>query len=142
MLSALSINKSLAIVMATLAVGAWCGNSYAQDKPASFNSSFLMGSARDMDTSLYSHGNPVSPGEYRLDMYVNGQWFGKQDIVFKSVPGGKSAETCFGVEDLEFYGVDFESIGAPVSEIEKCKPISEWIGQAQSASRSEGLRES
>lgn len=100
MLSALSINKSLAIVMATLAVGAWCGNSYAQDKPASFNSSFLMGSARDMDTSLYSHGNPVSPGEYRLDMYVNGQWFGKQDIVFKSVPGEKAQKPALALRIL------------------------------------------
>jgi outer membrane usher protein len=88
-LSALSINKNFAIGMAILAAGACCANSYAQDNPASFNSSFLMGSARDMDTSLYSHGNPVSPGEYRLDMYVNGQWFGKQDIVFKSVRGKK-----------------------------------------------------
>ena len=44
MLSALSINKSFAIGMAILAVGFWCGTSYAQDEPASFNSSFLMGS--------------------------------------------------------------------------------------------------
>ena len=95
MLSALSFKKSFAIGIAILTGGFCCGNAYAQEKTASFNSSFLMGSARDMDTSLYSHGNPVSPGQYRLDMYVNGKWFGKQDIVFSSVPGRKSAETCF-----------------------------------------------
>lgn len=140
MLSALSINKSFAIGMAILAVGFWCGTSYAQDEPASFNSSFLMGSARDMDTSLYSHGNPVSAGEYRLDMYVNGQWFGKQDIVFKPVPGEKSAETCFTAEELQFYGVDVESVGAPDIDVKKCKPLSEWIGQAQSRLEISSLR--
>ena len=140
MLSALSINKSFSIGMAILAVGFWCGTSYAQDEPASFNSSFLMGSARDMDTSLYSHGNPVSAGEYRLDMYVNGQWFGKQDIVFKPVPGEKSAETCFTAEELQFYGVDVESVGAPDIDVKKCKPLSEWIGQAQSRLEISSLR--
>ena len=58
MLSALSFKKSFAIGIAILTGGFCCGNAYAQEKTASFNSSFLMGSARDMDTSLYSHGNP------------------------------------------------------------------------------------
>ena len=140
MLSALSFKKSFAIGIAILTGGFCCGNAYAQEKTASFNSSFLMGSARDMDTSLYSHGNPVSPGQYRLDMYVNGQWFGKQDIVFSSVPGRKSAETCFTIEQLSFYGIDVESMDAAESDIETCKPLSEWIGQAQSRLEISSLR--
>ena len=140
MLSALSFKKSFAIGIAILTGGFCCGNAYAQEKTASFNSSFLMGSARDMDTSLYSHGNPVSPGQYRLDMYVNGQWFGKQDIVFSSVPGRKSAETCFTVEKLSFYGIDVESMDAAETDIETCKPLPEWIGQAQSRLEISSLR--
>jgi len=50
---------------------------------AEFDSAFLIGDAQKVDISRFKYGNPVLPGEYNVDLYVNGQWFGKRRIVFK-----------------------------------------------------------
>ena len=41
---------------------------------AEFDSSFLIGDAQKIDISRFKYGNPVLPGEYNVDVYVNGQW--------------------------------------------------------------------
>ncbi|EYD36787.1 papC N-terminal domain protein [Acinetobacter baumannii 25493_8] len=40
---------------------------------AEFDSAFLIGDAQKVDISRFKYGNPVLPGEYNVDVYVNGQ---------------------------------------------------------------------
>ena len=51
--------------------------------------------AQKVDISRFKYGNPVLPGEYNVDVYVNGQWFGKRRMVFKALDPNKNAVTCF-----------------------------------------------
>ena len=44
---------------------------------ADFNNKFLMGSANQMDLTLFKTGNPILAGDYNIDLYVNGEWIGK-----------------------------------------------------------------
>ena len=42
-----------------------------------FNSEFLMKpKGQSVDVSRFERGNPVQPGEYTVDLYVNGNWVG------------------------------------------------------------------
>lgn len=78
-----------------------------QDAPVSeaeFDSAFLIGDARKVDIERFRYGNPVMPGMYNADVYVNENWFGKRSIEFKSLDG-KKAYTCFSVEQLLEMGV-------------------------------------
>src|SRR5262245_29919274 len=48
---------------------------------AAFNPSFFGNGegGTSVDLSRFENGNPVDPGNYRLDVYVNGNWIGRQD---------------------------------------------------------------
>ena len=72
---------------------------------AEFDSSFLIGDAQKIDISRFKYGNPVLPGEYNVDVYVNGQWFGKRRMMFKAVDPKENATTCFNSSTLLEYGV-------------------------------------
>lgn len=41
---------------------------------ADFDSDFLIGDAKKIDITKFANGNPILPGEYSLDVYVNGAW--------------------------------------------------------------------
>ncbi len=75
---------------------------------AEFDSAFLIGDAKKVDISRFKYGNPVLPGEYNVDVYVNGQWFGKRRMVFKAVDPTQNAVTCFTGMNLLEYGVKQE----------------------------------
>ena len=49
---------------------------------AEFDSVFLIGDAQKVDISRFKYGNPVLPGEYNVDVYINGNWFGKRRMIF------------------------------------------------------------
>ncbi|MFC5472471.1 fimbria/pilus outer membrane usher protein [Paraherbaspirillum soli] len=75
-------------------------------KPASieFNSDFFVGPAADV--SRYTQGNPVLPGTYRVDLYINEQNRGTHEIEFRTQPGDDSASPCFTLASLERLGID------------------------------------
>ncbi|TPS28205.1 hypothetical protein FJV09_07090, partial [Acinetobacter baumannii] len=45
---------------------------------ADFDTNFLVGNAQKIDIGRFKYGNPILPGEYSLDVYINGQWLGKR----------------------------------------------------------------
>lgn len=47
-------------------------------------------------------------GEYNVDVYVNGQWFGKRRMIFKALDPNQNAVTCFTGMNLLEYGVKQE----------------------------------
>ena len=72
---------------------------------AEFDSAFLIGDAKKIGVDRFKYGNPILPGEYNLDVYVNGNWFGKHRIVFKALDNKENAFTCFTASTLLQYGV-------------------------------------
>lgn len=78
-----------------------------------------------VDISRFSKANPVLPGSYRVDMYVNGEWQGRQDVSFRTRDGGQGddAKACFTRSLLDAAGVDFGKLSPEsVVAIKTAKP--------------------
>ncbi|GAA5629818.1 outer membrane usher protein HtrE [Acinetobacter calcoaceticus] len=99
---------------------------------AEFDSSFLIGDAQKIDISRFKYGNPVLPGEYNIDVYINGQWFGKRRIVFRATEQNQNAFTCFTANSLLEYGVKQDLLASRISAASPnaCHKIEEWIEDA------------
>ncbi len=77
-----------------------------------FNPAFLndsRGSA--LDVSAFSKGNPVTPGVYKMDVYLNDQWMGHEPLVAKASPDN-TGTYCFSAEQLTRWGVDLKAMAA------------------------------
>jgi outer membrane usher protein len=73
-----------------------------------FNPAFFTGNVADL--SRYTRGNPVAPGVYSLDLFINGKKRGRFDVLFRAVPGSDVAAPCFTMSSLERAGVDMERV--------------------------------
>ncbi|MBB4862541.1 outer membrane usher protein [Pseudomonas nitritireducens] len=108
---------------------------------ASFNPEFLQGPAgRQVDVSRFEHGNPVAPGSYRLDVYVNQNWIGRQEV---RVRDGQPPSYCFARKQLASLGVDSLQLpAAPAgSEVdEDCIDLVQRIPNARADLDLAGLR--
>jgi len=101
-----------------------------------FNPAFFSGNVADV--SRYTRGNPVAPGLYPLDLFVNGNKRGRFEVQFQAVPGSDIAAPCFTMANLDRMGVDtsrvrerFKEPGkAEVDETElasECIPLSKAV---------------
>ena len=107
------------------------GNESAGAISADFDAGFLIGDAKKIDISKFANGNPILPGEYSLDVYVNGNWFGKQRLVFKPTPDDKSSFTCFTPKQLLEFGIKAEVIKQKAkNSANSCLPLEQWIDEA------------
>ncbi len=71
-----------------------------------FDKSMLWGEkTRATDLTRFERGNPVVPGTYRADVYVNGQFMGQDDISFRETKPGGDGEACITREMLNRLGV-------------------------------------
>ena len=59
-----------------------------------------------INVARYERGNPVPPGNYTIDLYVNGDWVAHADARFDVPPGGDSAMACFDRALIERIGLD------------------------------------
>ncbi|MBH03891.1 MAG: fimbrial protein [Xanthomonadales bacterium] len=100
----------------------------AQPSVVNFDSRLLSGKARERDLSAYRRGNPVEPGTYRLDVYVNDQWQGQRRLRFRQRPGTETAAPCFERADLMGFGVDLTRL-APAGN-GTCRRIRQWLPAA------------
>lgn len=95
---------------------------------AAFDPAFLMGDAQKIDIDRFKYGNPVLPGEYSVDVYVNGNWFGKRRILFKATEKDKNAFTCFTSNQLIEYGVKMDALSAVNDKnVIGCRRLDEWV---------------
>lgn len=94
-----------------------------------FDSAFLMGDAKKIGVDRFKYGNPVLPGEYNLDVYVNENWFGKRRIIFKALDNKESAFTCFTASNLIEYGVKADAFKnhSEQPNTVPCQKIEQWI---------------
>lgn len=77
-----------------------------------FNSSFLFGGAHSGDLQAFLAGSNVLPGVYRLDVLVNRELVGRQDIAFISPGAGQAAVPCINLRLLEHAGIDLAPLEA------------------------------
>ena len=95
---------------------------------AEFSADFLIGDAKKIDMNRFTYGNPVLPGEYNLDVYINGSWFGKHRMLFKATTDNKNSYTCFTGKQLLEYGVKAEVIQQKAEyDSGSCQKLDEWI---------------
>lgn len=107
------------------------------DKPrtsqsaADFDPAFLSGDAQQVDISNFKYGNPVLPGEYNVDIYVNNMWFGKRRLIFKASENKQNALTCFNEKQLLEFGVKKDVLARHDSgQNTDCLRIEQWVEHA------------
>ena len=76
-----------------------------------FNPAFFPDGAggQQVDISKFSLGNIVLPGSYRTEVYLNGQWVGRETLSFVAVEGRDSAQMCLEREALLRVGIDLDA---------------------------------
>lgn len=76
-----------------------------------FNPAFFPNGAngKQVDVSRFSQGNVVLPGSYRVDVYLNGQWIGRETLSFVAIEGRNSAQMCLEREALVRFGIDLDA---------------------------------
>lgn len=75
-----------------------------------FNDDFLADVGPKADLSRYARGNPLLPGEFRVDLMLNGTLLGRTEIVIKAKPGEKEGQVCITRELLQRATVDFSKL--------------------------------
>lgn len=81
-----------------------------------FDSTFLRTDpTQTVDVSRFSQSNPVSPGVYSVDIFVNETRVAHQDVRFAAVSEAQGARGCLSRSMLEKLGVDFAKVGADSS---------------------------
>ena len=100
----------------------------ALNSMAEFDSSFLVGEAEKIDVKKFTNGNPILPGEYNLDIYINGTWYGKRQIEFKASDDNTSASTCFTAKQLLEYGVKAQVVKDKIQIAQdNCQALDNWV---------------
>lgn len=74
-----------------------------------FDPAFIRGGSQ-VDLSRFSRGNPVLPGEYTVDLQINGQWKGHATVRFIAQPNSDIAQPCIDRTVIGLIGLDFEKL--------------------------------
>jgi outer membrane usher protein len=73
---------------------------------ADFDRSLLSGAGQNTtDLSRFEHGNPVLPGSYNTDIYLNTAWVGRSDVRFAVAAANASATPCVDRKLLDQLGL-------------------------------------
>ncbi|HET6632072.1 MAG TPA: fimbria/pilus outer membrane usher protein [Rhodanobacteraceae bacterium] len=149
----LAVTLALSSTAAVLAGGAPGGPAAPDAAPdagpggsyADFNPAMLSGSARHaIDLSRFEQGNPVLPGQYNVDVYLNGTWIGRMDVRFASPTADASALPCTETALLERLGLapakPSEELAAKLADPAACVPMDAVIPGATMAFDLSALR--
>lgn len=83
-----------------------------------FNSDFLApSSGQKLDISHFQQGNTVLPGLYSVDVFVNENWTGRTQILFKLQPHVSDAQPCFNKKLLENAGISIAKLAPAVINV-------------------------
>ena len=86
--------------------GASAADMGAAGADASFDRSLLSGQGQNTtDLSRFEHGNPVLPGTYNADLYLNAAWVGRVDVRFAAASAQASATPCVDRKLLDQLGL-------------------------------------
>ncbi|WP_256666248.1 fimbria/pilus outer membrane usher protein [Pseudomonas sp. KBS0710] len=112
-----ALNPLTTLVLKVLAIapGAW-GVQGALAQEVQFNDAFLPEDSRNLDLGKYQAGNPVTPGQYRADVLLNGQLNSRQDIRIEAQPDGSKPVVCMDHGLLERQGVDMAKLSSAAGQ--------------------------
>ena len=78
---------------------------------AQFDSGFLHGTGgMEVDVSRFERGNSIMPGEYLVDLVVNGQFAERVQVMFHGASGRAEAQPCIDRHLLERSGLNLSSL--------------------------------
>ncbi|WP_233840800.1 fimbria/pilus outer membrane usher protein [Dyella sp. 2HG41-7] len=105
---------------------------------ADFDRSMLSGSGQNTtDLSRFEHGNPVLPGSYNTDIYLNNVWVGRSDVRFAAASANASATPCVDSEMLNQLKLHLTNLSdeakARLSDPKACVSLSSLIPGATMA---------
>jgi len=89
-----------------------------------------------VDVSLFSAGNALPAGTYRVDVYTNAEWKGRTSVRFAMVPGNdRVAQPCFELRLLDLLGFDLSHLKEnDRNDLRRgellCRPLGELIAGA------------
>jgi outer membrane usher protein len=108
---ALSRRPLSALILGALMPGASMAAAAMSASPATaeFETDFLS-AGQHVDMSRFANGNVVLPDVYRVDIVVNQNWLGREDVTFKDMPGSASAVPCFDRATLARWGVNLDKV--------------------------------
>jgi outer membrane usher protein len=121
-------SASTALVASPAATGADSANSNADASAASgsdadssaeftFDRSMLAGAGSNTtDLARFEHGNPVLPGSYNVDIYLNNGWVGRRDVRFASAKPNTSATPCVDRQLLDQLGLHPANLSAELAK--------------------------
>lgn len=99
---------------------------------ASFNPDFLQGPASHrVDISRFERGNPVAPGSYQLDVYVNQNGIGQQDVLVQDAQDGRASRYCFKHNQLASLGLDAARVSDATELNADCVDVTQQLPGAQ-----------
>lgn len=100
------------------------------DLYASFNPAFITrgNAANDIDLSRFETGNFLPAGIYRMDIFVNSNWVGRQSV--RVVNLGRSTRACLKPEQLRDWGVAEEKLRRPQVEENDCLTLDRFLPEA------------
>jgi outer membrane usher protein len=83
---------------------------------ADFDRSLLSGAGQNTtDLSRFEHGNPVLPGTYNADVYLNNAWVGRRDIRFVAPDASSNATACVDRKLLDQMGLHPADLSSEVT---------------------------
>ncbi len=139
-----SVPRLRPLCAAVLSVLSACQAAWAADsneKPlmvaqVEFEKDFLApGSSAATNLSRFEKGDAVLPGVYNVDIYVNDNWVGREDVPFKTLGTSEgNARACFDRTLLMRVGADLSKLAAAAAETvgaaDGCLPIERAIDGA------------
>lgn len=104
----------------------------ASGTEANFDRSLLSGAGQNtVDLSRFERGNPVLPGSYRTDLYLNNVPTGRASVRFATAPGQSSATPCVDralLDQLNLHPSSLSSeIAAKLQDANACVGIDQVI---------------
>ncbi len=101
-----------------------------QEKSFEFDQSMLLGGRQHIDISKLSQNNHIENGEYLVNIFVNGHFYGKKEIQFKTNKAGETAP-CFSYNELELMGVLLNKANSSIDkDSSQCLFVQETIPDA------------
>ena len=114
--SGISLAAEPASADAAAASGADAGAA-ASGADASFDRNLLSGAGSNTtDLSRFEHGNPVLPGTYNADIYLNSVWVGRNDVRFAALTAQASATPCVNRKLLDQLGLNPANVSVEIRQ--------------------------
>jgi outer membrane usher protein len=101
---------------------------------AEFDRSMLSGQGQNTtDLSRFEHGNPVMPGNYYVDVFLNGNWVARRDVRFAASSPEASATACVDeklIGQLGLHPTKKDEVQAQLADASGCVAIGALIPDA------------